>query len=273
MKVRLRSYQKSTFDDLQGSVDELFSSVPRANFLRPGSKILTFGSCFAANIATHLRGLGFFAKSVEVVEWLNTPLANLAFVKKCLGIGQFDLEYDETKFDVAGLNDLKELLLNADVIIITVGVGFDWVRRADGARVIKPDLYKLNDFSTRYVSPADQAKTIRELLEVIRSVNPKAACFLTLSPVPLEFSLTFPSAVESDCVSKSLLRAAIFECQQLGVPFVYWPAFEFFRWYSGHYARSFYGADGKVRHVDQDLIELIMRKFVQVNTSADSLMP
>jgi hypothetical protein len=268
--MRWHSYKNLKFDCFKKELDILCSDIPAKNILNSNTKVVTFGSCFASNVARTFETLGISARSVELVEYINTPLANKFYLQTALGEVSFEEGTDvPSPISATSIKSIGEILSKANIIIFTVGVGFVWVKKSNNKFVILPDINRFSNYKTSYLPLSSQVKILQEIIELVRRFNSTAQIWFTLSPVPLEFSLNYLSAVVSDCVSKSILRTAIHEALIQGADFKYFPAFEFFRWLSGHFDRRFYGADGKVRHVDDDLVELVVRKFISLNDGSE----
>ena len=265
MKTTLRPYRYLKFADLETVFDELCSDT-LSNFTQSRiGRTLTFGSCFANNLASELRMQGIDGRSVAIVEYANTPRANLFYVECALGEREFAVNTDvETPISEAAISEIKTLLTEVDTVVFTLGVAYNWHRRSDNSIVFIPDIRQPKNYLTTFETPQEHSKTLLDLVRKIRRVNKNCSIWMTLSPVPLEFSFNYRSAIVSDCVSKSILRTAI-HLLQMELKIFYLPTFEFFRWVSGHSPRSFYGADGKVRHVDSDLVNLVVRKFINLH--------
>jgi hypothetical protein len=117
-------------------------------------------------------------------------------------------------------------------------------------------------------STADNLKDIKDLIELIRAANPRIKIIITVSPVPLNRSL-IPSTVVADCISKSKLRAAVAEYfEQPDKDVYYWPSFEIVRWLGAHLPPVFGEGDGLARHVNNSMIDLILRLFVKYHMTA-----
>jgi hypothetical protein len=71
------------------------------------------------------------------------------------------------------------------------------------------------------------------------------------------------SAVVADCVSKSILRAAVHEVLTTRRDVIYFPAFEIVRWLSGYTASDVFGnKDQNSRHISDWLVDFITEKFI-----------
>lgn len=258
-------YNKHTFVSIEDEFRLLTSHLPRTEILADKSaSILAFGSCFADNISRYLTHIGYKSERVALTEYMNTPMANLAILEHSL-LGSTEL-FDEDIGAIVSNEYIKRIRLSltkADVVVFTVGVGFVWT--LNGKPVIHPNMRKFTEYRSSILTTENQTAILSSIINLVRKYNDKVALFLTLSPVPLEVSTASPAALESDCISKSLLRTAIHFLSVKRQDFTYFPTFELFRWLSGHFPRAFYGADGKVRHVDQDIVQLALDRFVEIN--------
>ena len=270
-------YQKLDFSNLEAIwADLLKGEEPTLDLAGADVQAITLGSCFANNLAKQLVKHGIRTGQLPVSEYMNTPLYNLAMVRACLLEGDAAMQAREI---VNGVDEVpeaeylraRELLCVAKCVVFTVGVGFIWRERITRKPVLVPNTRKLADYESYFPSASEQAKILRDIAELIRSANPAATIWFTLSPVPLELSLSYHSAIVGDCVSKSILRDALhlLMCQHME-KVRYFPSFEFVRWCGSHLNRSVYGADGKVRHVDDDIIEMIIGRFLRLNGWQDN---
>lgn len=273
-------YNKLRFDNLQMSLDHLLLGTPRTKLLRdPAVRVMTLGSCFALEVAGALRQLGRQATSWPIVEAVNTPLFNRVLLQALIEgpTSQYFTDMDAVH-DGQLSSDAERIrreLAGSQVAILTVGVGFLW-RRKNGAVSLRPDPRTLDQYETFYPSAHEQARILVDVASLLRRLGP-SHIFLTVSPIPAEMALDYASPVIADCVSKSMLRAAVHEAMRTDQSLHYWPSFEFFRWVSGHSPRAFFGQDGKVRHANRDLVEIVIGRFLewhghQGDVPSDSLL-
>jgi hypothetical protein len=111
---------------------------------------------------------------------------------------------------------------------------------------------------------AETKAVIREVLALLRILNPMARLYVTISPVPLIGTAELSSAIIADCVSKTTLRAALHELLQESATADthYWPSFEIVRWLGAHTTLPAFGADDNAsRHVSNWLVEMIVDRF------------
>jgi hypothetical protein len=239
-----------------------FSNLPRAiaDFVLDENSSLRFekntrfflqGSCFAENLHTELEKTGSACFFNQLVEDLNSPLANMQYLGKLIQNPQ-DLAHQEIR--------------KAHVFILTIGVAPSWFRKSNGEFVLKPDLQNFDAFYQRTISVQEGVQALHYIFRAIYTINPAIKIVVTLSPVPLGGTFEFESAIVADCVSKSVLRASSHEALlTCGDPRpVYFPSFEIVRWIGGHAGNAF-GDDGLPRHVSREYVKEIIASFLSCN--------
>jgi tetratricopeptide (TPR) repeat protein len=233
---------------------------------RSGSTLFTFGSCFATNLARALRDQGIRVRSAFIEEDINSTYANRHLLSYLID-GPIDgpTRAIEATFG-AGLRDqLREAIAGADCAVMTVGVApafFDergtFVFRGRSGQQVDPGV------RMRTPSVAENKQNIALVLDGLRTINPQIRIVVTVSPVPLAGTLEMASAIVADCVSKSVLRAAVHEVLVERSDIGYWPSFEIVKWLSDHAAFPVFGADdGVSRHVNGAVVEAIVALFIE----------
>jgi hypothetical protein len=150
-------------------------------------------------------------------------------------------------------------LMNADVIIITLGLTECWRSRTNGLYVaLAPrsrddEVYERLEFNPS--SYAQNLQNLRAIVHAILSTYPKKQIVLTVSPVALSRTWTNEDIVVANQYSKSTLRAAVGElCREM--PHVlYWPSFEYAM------NHDVFGDDG--RHVRPECVAEIVGAFLR----------
>jgi hypothetical protein len=131
-------------------------------------------------------------------------------------------------------------------------------------------LHLLNEKDFRTTTVAENVFNIRRIVTLIRSLNADIQIVFTVSPVPLYSTFEYSSAIVADCVSKSTLRAAIDEFMKSEPHGIYyWPAFEVVRWLGAYHGPMYGAEDGTSRHVSEQVIAAIVKKFVEVHGAPD----
>lgn len=241
-------------------MNEEFLNLPKviADFILDENSTLHFdkstrfflqGSCFAENLYGELKQSGYPCFYNQVVEALNSPLANKAYLA----------EIEST----AG-HPVRAEIEKANVYILTIGVAPSWFLKSSGQFVFAPDLRRMDLYVQRTAKVKEATDALLDVFKAIREINPSIKIVITLSPVPLGRTFEFASAIVADCLSKSVLRAAIHEALQAfgaGQSPIYFPSFEIVRWVGSHAGNAF-GDDGLPRHISRDYVKHIISSFL-----------
>jgi GSCFA family len=206
------------------------------------------GSCFAENLFAELKQSGYPCFYNAVVEAMNSPLANMTYLANLK----------------SAINDpVRKEIEKANVYILTIGVAPSWFSRRDGQFVFRPDLRNIDMYIQRTATVKEATEALLQVIKSIREINPAVQIVLTLSPVPLGSTFEFSSAIVADCLSKSVLRAAIHEALQAcsGDKPIYFPSFEIVRWVGSHAGNAF-GDDGLPRHISKEYVKQIIASFL-----------
>ncbi|MDG2283923.1 MAG: GSCFA domain-containing protein, partial [Alphaproteobacteria bacterium] len=227
----------------------LFGKLNLPRVLRSDSKIFATGSCFAVNIAALLKQKGYAAGANDFGEEINSTLANREYFDWLLPesppASEIGLVISETQRRLA-----RQTLLASDVIVFTVGVAPVFLDRSTGALRLPTaegaSVHRLlRECEIRTLSVQENVDNLKYILKQIRRHLPATSVFLTLSPVPLNTTFEYPSAIMADCVSKSVLRVAIDQIMRERLLDVhYWPAFEAVRWIGGYHGDAYGKDDG-----------------------------
>jgi len=251
-------------------------------FIFKETKFFTMGSCFAHNIARALKKANYITDYMGISEHINSTYANRYFVdwlEESLPPNSMLLKRIN---EIIPTNYTKETLIDkfkeCEVFILTLGVAPSFFDRETGEFVM-PRSTALNSralaekYEFRTTSVEENVQNVLYLLTYIRKLNPHVKIVLTESPVPLQMTFEFKSAIVADCLSKSTLRVAAHEIvNNAGLGDIYyWPSFEIFRWLGCHLANPVYGTDdGAAWHVSEDLVDLAMECFVEMFRSEDA---
>lgn len=124
--------------------------------------------------------------------------------------------------DVDQYGYLKSNIKSTDVVIFTVGTAIKKVGRR-----------------CEFECVPDTIKMLHEIRQQIHDLNKNTAVFFTLSPVTLQGiawdSTSGLTAVEADCISKSISRVAIYSFMKeiegdIASKTFYYPSYELVRW-------------------------------------------
>ena len=252
-------------DSLLGATVPALPPLPRA-----GTRVSTFGSCFAANLAQALKAAGVDASNLLIEESINSPFANREFVTAVAhGEGARHHARIREAFGADFLEQARERLVGAQVLVITLGVAPAMFHREsdDFAFLVNAkELLRTGSIYMRTPTVEEIKAVTDETLQLVRGINPVARIYLSISPVPLAGTIELPHAVLADCVSKTTLRAALHELLEAKKPqgVHYWPSFEMVRWLAGHTPLAVFGEDDRnSRHVSNWAVNLIVDRFAR----------
>jgi hypothetical protein len=261
------------FANIRAAIDEyiLPGFAPPAPILPRSSNIFTVGSCFAQTIHKALKEAGINSRHVMLAEAVNTPPCALLLLEHLRGknaktTGHFVEEKIASPENTAML---RSYLPAASAFILTLGVALQPFHE-DGLPIIHitkstvGPKWTANGNAFHMLSVDEVRSYILRSIESIRALRPGLPVILTLSPIPLMTSVDHPAPMVQDCISKSILRAAIAAAMEEEIPdLYYWPSFEMVRWLSAHTGPVF-GADGvDERHVSPKFIDLITSVFIE----------
>ena len=251
--------------------------LPEEPLIDHDTKITAFGSCFAANISKHLSTVGYNvskAKNTEVyISSIGEGLVNVHAL-----LSQFRWAFDghvpsqelwhgykaETfEYDESIRLKTKEIFLNTDFFIITLGlseVWFDSVTNEYFWRAIPQDKFDPKRHQFKVCSMAESKDALQKILNYINDNVPNAKVLFTMSPVPLAATFRPVSCLTANSVSKSVLRAALDEMirdneELLNKKLFYWPSYEIVK---ELFVNEFTEDN---RHPHPDILAMIMRLF------------
>jgi hypothetical protein len=256
----------------QAVIDNVLSHLqPNAFQLTKATKIVTVGSCFAANLANALKSEGIVAVNLTVGEVVNSTFANLEFFRWAFR----ESEVISEEMSRVNRDTIRDYLSDADLIIYTLGVAPCFFEKESGHFLIPQKTAGVRGvISGKYVfrntTVEENVRNIGEIVTLIRRVNPKCDFVFSLSPVPLSATLESRSSMEADCLSKSILRVAVEQVVVSTPRSLYWPAFEIVRWL-GPYVPDMYGEeDGTTSHISERVIRLIIGLFLRTYLAPQS---
>lgn len=157
---------------------------------------------------------------------------------------------------------VRAVFLQADWIILTLGLTEAWYARGDGAVFplapgiaggqYDPARHACVNFSAR-----ETADDLAALVRRIAEVNPGAHVLLTVSPVPIAATLENRHVLVSSTFTKAALRVAVDEVERQFDNVVYFPAYEIA---TSPAAGDHYFEDD-LRHLSELGVEHVMRAF------------
>ena len=265
--------------DLEGDFANIIRKhVANEFFLSPPifgreAHFVTFGSCFAGNVATELKRHGRSVWHLPIGEDINNTFTNRIFFEWASGSINVDEKYSENIKNLLKLSQYQtiEQLKKADCFIYTLGLGAAFFDSEFGGNAVIPNSDWVGSrilsesYTFRTTGVDENVQNIMEIIRLIRIINPDVKIILTLSPIPLLVSFERASAVLADCVSKSILRVAVHEVMKKNLQNVYyWPSFEAVRWIYPHIGQVYGNDDGVSRHVSSEVISSIIDVFLEM---------
>lgn len=253
--------------------------LPKEKFITRTTKILTFGSCFAANIAKALGSNGYNLLATQYANRSSnvyTIACNEGIVNTFTMRQMFDWLYAGKRPDASTWHDYSahayefsdenrastlEVFRETELFIITLGLSEVWYDKVTGAvysRAIPAADYNPDRHAFRVSTVAENKENIARIYELIRSHHPKARVVLTLSPVPLVATFRPVSCITASAVSKAVLRVAVDEVLRENEgdgALHYWPSYEIV---THGFPDSFVDDN---RHVRDEILNYIMGLF------------
>lgn len=257
--------------------------MPRNPVVNRDTRLVTVGSCFSANVAKFLTQAGFDVTNFSMSERIFTTFALNDFLSGVRDGGVSEDLIDDIEENRIALENIRSLLSEGCTIILTLGLSMCWFdvatdelvhsvipRKTEeiGRRGGNEFLFDvLSKYEMRPTSVDDNKKNLVGAINAIKALNPQNQIILTVSPVPLHFCASDYPILTGDFISKSTLRLAVAEVEKLQPENVhYFPSFEIAKWAEPHFPGYFWGTpetDGDPRHLDPQLIRLIIQLFVR----------
>ena len=276
------------FENPRSAIQRFVLRSPRGSpIIEPDSVFMTFGSCFAQNLAERLRENGRTVYAEEIGEEVNSTYANRYLLDWVEGGATDDpTAAIQEAYGPMMRERMRGRIAESDVFVITLGVAACFFRKTDGkfafivskGPTANEHLYANHAMRTTTVE--ENVANIRAIMDSVSRLAKRRPKFvLTVSPVPIGGTTERPSAVVADCVSKSTLRVAADQiCSDpRGHQVVYWPSFEIVRWLGPHFGPAhpqvFGGDDGNSRHVSAWIIKLIIDMFLEHHAAETSPEP
>lgn len=185
-------------------VDALLeAAAPRQPALpRQSTRIATFGSCFAANLAQAMRAAGVEASNLLIEESINSPPANREFLA-AIAHGQAARHFARIRdsFGEDFLQRARERLATAQVIVVTLGVAPAMFHRDShefAFLVNHRELLRKRSIYMRTPTVEETKAVARDVMHLVRTINAAARIYLSISPVPLAGTIEMPHAVVAD---------------------------------------------------------------------------
>lgn len=255
------------FTDLRKVVETFVipDYIPPAPIIDVGLTIRAQGSCFAGSLARALGARGLSVRHMDIQEAINSPHANKLVYEYLLSPTRpYAFPQHEKMVPRDFLANERISIPTENVFILTLGLAASWFRKGDTVPILEADFQNLDAYEFRFEGIEENLSYVRSIVTALRTLNPTIAVVLTVSPVPLNgFYGVRKSAVVGDLISKATLRLVVERyLAERPANVYYWPAFEIVRWLGAHLPPVFGADDGNARHVNQDLVDLIIDLFL-----------
>lgn len=280
LKKRYLPQHIATPEEFDRTVDHgiLGSLVPEEKFVSKESKIVTLGSCFAANVANDLVSRGYQVNHLSVSERLFNAFALKEFMRG-LAAPTTDFSIFESNWEITRgeIDSLKSDISDGAIVIITYGLALVWLDKTtnemifDPAQKIGPKLIveQPDRFEMRITSVEDNFDAMVSTIDAIRQINLNAKIIVTLSPVHSSRAVCDYAGVTADTISKSTLRCALHNLTDLRLKDVfYFPSFEILRWLAPMIDVVFH-EDNMLHHIKANWIGYTLSKFRQYYCEGD----
>ncbi|MBL8643015.1 MAG: GSCFA domain-containing protein [Rhodospirillaceae bacterium] len=249
--------------DLEAVIREsvIGPGAPAQPLIGPDSKVASFGSCFAGEIAAALTKNGQRVANSYIAERYNSAFMMDAFLASIL---------DGESTDAVDTLFTKPDLADVSLFILTFGMSLCWFN-ANGSLVVEPGkshaeeglISAMRRYTMRQTSVEQNEAAIRSCIARISKHFPQAHIVVTLSPIPMLAAVGHNSIMVANTLSKSTLRIAI-DRALTGQPenVHYWPSYELVNWYGGHVESAFGSETVDSRHLKPEVIDIIIRLFL-----------
>ncbi len=246
-------------------------------FITKSTRFFTMGSCFARNLSRGLNDSGYASHHMEIAEHINTTFANRVFVD-WLADGDIGKAISERLVELLPPDWSKERTLHvirhSNAFILTLGVAPAFFDRTTGDYVLpRPSALNSRALAEKYLyrttSVQENVENVLHVIRFMRTISPSIKIIVTVSPVPLQASFEYESAVQADCLSKSTMRLVAQEVVYNSniADIFYWPSFEIFRWAGSNSSNYFAADDGAAWHVSEEKVAGTIQAFIDMFSS------
>ncbi|MFH1136211.1 MAG: GSCFA domain-containing protein [Pseudomonadota bacterium] len=162
----------------------------------------------------------------------------------------------------------RRVLEQAEVLILTLGLTEIWADREDGAVICLPSGPYVNEggdmsrYEFRVSRHRENLDNLERIHAIMKAHNPSCRLIVTVSPVHLWATFREDAdIISASCNSKSTLRSAVDEFAADHDNVHYFPAYEMAAIFRPMLGQSIFAAGRENFHVNQDVVEFIMRHF------------
>lgn len=266
--------------------DVLDGWVPEEEVIGPQTRVIAFGSCFAAHFLEFLLKFHYNGADQPGVldqSWLTI---SVTFENVLVVLQQFQWAFgqvtpaantwvmkDKTIYDATEERrlHLRAAFENSDVFLVTLGLSEVWFHKESGQpmwRGIPSMTLESDQHGCRRLTVSETVAALRELDRLACEFLPEKRFILTLSPIPLGSTFRKQSAVTANQASKAVIRAALDEfITDPGVRergrFYYFPSYELvFHLFDHPFAHD-------NRHLRLEVISTVMEIFRRSYTTIE----
>jgi hypothetical protein len=217
---------------------------PKQPLITKESKVVAFGSCFAAHFAEWLALNGYnqeFTASCRAI--MRNPFENAPVIAQQFrwAFGELDpqdiLWVTKDKQHLIATEErraaIRQIFLEADVFVTTLSMSEVWYDRITGEPLWRVTTTETHDPRRHAFKVSSFAETLQafETIEQIRAKwLPNLKIIYTVSPLPLATTFREISPVVANTASKAIVRAALDEFlrsrDDLNETYFYFPAYE-----------------------------------------------
>ncbi|WP_244434088.1 GSCFA domain-containing protein [Azospirillum sp. B506] len=252
---------------------------PQTPFITRDTRITAFGSCFAGYITSYLRdrgyavlghGLGNQSHIIRFGEGMVNSFAILQQLEWAIEGKAFpeNLWFSDRK-EIAAMNpavqaETREIILNTDLFIITLGLSEIWYDKRNGEalwRAVPAHLFDERIHGFRISSHQENLHNLMRICSIIHEAKPESRIVFTVSPIPLMATFRPISCITANSVSKSILRSAVDQLlldradDRANDRILYFPSYEMVK----DFFSDPYEPDN--RHPRAEIVDLIMKTF------------
>ena len=163
----------------------------------------------------------------------------------------------------AHLRNVRDMFESLDVFVFTLGLTEVWINAEDGAAYpicpgVSSGSFNEKKHLFMNISVDQVVEDMGYFFNKLASINEKARVILTVSPVPLMATAESRHVIQSNTLSKSVLRVAADTLEHKFSQVSYFPSYEII---TANYSRGAYFADD-LRSVLEDGVKQVMTLFM-----------
>jgi len=219
--------------------------VPPEPIIQPTSRVLAFGSCFAAHFVEWLATHGYNRAYTDSARALmRNPFENVAVIAQQFrwAFGELNADdlvwIDKGKQRILATEErrqaLRQALTDADVFVTTLGLSEVWYDTATGEplwRVMPVDCHDPQRHAFKVLSFAETLEAFETIDRIRVRWLPNLRIVYTVSPIPMRATFRPISPITANSASKAILRAALDEFLRsrpdaVNRTYFYFPGFE-----------------------------------------------